>query len=580
MKSARNKLENTIKGVFTDNKFSEDDINKIVEIFGNVVLKEIEKAIGSSINVDSNKLMSSFKILADKLFHPSNSIIMHNEKFFNKTTIMHELVQITLSRIYDKLKTNIRNAIEKEKQEYKESREAKMKVLEEEFKAKFDSQRQGIHLATEMTKKAFNFVLEKNLGISLPKIDNIFFDVLKSPQNLIELAYRESFGAYNYENVFKYCKDINRFCLEIAMRYSKHKVDSLTENLLCQASMQLNKLFENTWTFLEYEFDLNKNLPSTHEFINMLYEESASTAIEYFEKLETYIKEALKNTPGLISEVSVFVGNLKNKISKKDDLAFGNNFAEFKLKLKLNASLNEEYESKAALYFMFADFFRHLCCNCIDSPINGDSLELFVNSFKEAINKDNGSEFTNRCNVFREDFKQRVAKELENKIKFYLGCDSTCPGCGPKCHSEKGHIGNHQSNKHIFKAFFNWKYTETNEPITEFCWEEKRLYRSKLTDENDNEYENSREYLKECHNDWFFDVEHNYFKYGRKILWNEEARQYRNEVIKAWMNARKPFIKRSDGMIDRNDYPQDWLCWIDNDKELKEDFVPKWKNKF
>lgn len=577
-KKIESKVNNLLNTV-TMNKFSESDIDEIVNIFNNKTLVEIKENI-KSCNIDDKELMSSLRVFKNKLFNQSNSIILRNKKFYNLAVMVNELIQIILQEIYQKVLENKKIAMEKERNEYKTNCEVRIKKFVDDFWAKSNSGWQGHRLANELFENIFNFMIERNMKNSLEKIDSIFFDVLKSPQNLVELAYRESFGAYCYENVFKYCKDINRFCLEIAKHYSKFKVDSLIDNILCVANMQLRKFFESTLNLFDlFEIKEENWILSTHGFISKLYEENTNSAMEYLDKLIKDIEDNSKISPDAIQELKMLVQNVNEM--KKDNieaLVFDKNLRE--LKTKFNLNFNEEYERKATLYFIFAEFFLYFRNKTIDSPIEGskESIEHFIKMFKEKIEsmEKDDIKFSEK---FRKDFNDRVSKELENKVNFYLGCNSTCPGCGSKCHLEKDHIGDHQSNKHILKAFFDWKYTETNEPITEFCWEEKTLYNSKHIDDDDKEYKSSRDYLEQCHMNWLNDIEQNYKKYGRTFLYlNEEARKYKNEVIKAWMNTRKPFIKSCVDMIDKKSYANDWLCWIDNEKELKEDFVPKWKD--
>ena len=164
-------------------------------------------------------------------------------------------------------------------------------------------------------------------------------------------------------------------------------------------------------------------------------------------------------------------------------------------------------------------------------------------------------------------------------IKYFNGCDSSCPGCGSECHLEKNHFGFHRSNKHLLKAFHRWSYIKTNEPAVRFCWEETAFLIEGVILSSGKNYENFKTYLTVEHKDWLHDAEENYLLYdSHEHLLKEEIRRYKYEAMKAWMNTRKPLIKLKAIMIDKSEYEKEWLCLIDHDKMLDQDFQPKWES--
>ncbi len=89
------------------------------------------------------------------------------------------------------------------------------------------------------------------------KIEKKMNELLKSPQNVVELAYTDSFESRNlrkwkfesYENVYKYEADIQRFCNEIIHRLTYPQIGSILNESHFKIIMNLNKLIKHLRSF-------------------------------------------------------------------------------------------------------------------------------------------------------------------------------------------------------------------------------------------------------------------------------------------------------------------------------------------
>lgn len=175
--------------------------------------------------------------------------------------------------------------------------------------------------------------------------------------------------------------------------------------------------------------------------------------------------------------------------------------------------------------------------------------------------------------IFKKTFYENVNEKLDKYVKFYLGCLSSCPECGSKCHLQKGHVGGHSSNKHVFCSFKGIRYIKTDIVVTEFCWSKKKFKESQVIFP-EKTYNSGEEYLQICHKDWLENIKENYFKYLNDSTFNFQ-------VIRAWMNTRTALICKhaKDHQIelkDRKDYEKSWLDL--EETCLKGNFEPEWDN--
>ena len=493
-----NQEENVLEsGHFDKNVFSKEHLTEINQILKAKIIGEVKILLKDSVTI-GNKMSKAIEILRKALFDEKESFILSNETFYRMAELVNDLAGILLAEIAVVLQENKQIAQENDKREYQNYFKDKKQLLHEHFKSKGDSKKQAEIFTADFLSFLYESLFEWAIEQQHNSIDRICYEVLQSPLRLVELAYRDSFGAYDYENVYKYSIDINRYCTETALKHTKEKVKSCSNDLSAQMKEEASKLLdflENSFTDADNQLVLNH----TNLFINELNKLSSSDLIRRF----------------------------------------------------------------------FNDSRKHLVL------ANITDFTEFLNGFKAVI-----SEHKQRLLIEMLNKKRKII-ELEEKcehtkmIKYFKGCNSSCPGCGSKCHLEKNHFGSHKSNKHLLKAFHRWSYIETNEPVIRFCWEETAFLIEGVILSSGKNYENFKTYLTVEHKDWLHDAEENYLLYdSHEHLLKEEIRRYKYEAMKAWMNTRKPLIKLKAIMIDKSEYEKEWLCLIDHDKMLDQEFEP------
>ncbi|RNA40886.1 hypothetical protein BpHYR1_033599 [Brachionus plicatilis] len=225
-------------------------------------------------------------------------------------------------------------------------------------------------------------------------------------------------------------------------------------------------------------------------------------------------------------------------------------------------------------YYESVDHFFNEKKSIIGTNIS--DFQIFIIGFKQSI-----ANFKNELNKKLDDFngklEMRCKSEIIDYIDNYIGCNSKCPCCGSKCQNAKGHQGNHRSQFHILDGFFKWMNNDTKQILTNFCWEKFINSKFYICDEEYKKYKNCKEFLLNEHPEWLFDIQENYDVYGKNAS-NSGNIRFRSQIMRAWMNTRKPLLKEyfiNYKIVDKK-YDNEWLSLEDEENMLPEDHVPKW----
>lgn len=120
-------------------------------------------------------------------------------------------------------------------------------------------------------------------------------EILKSPKDLLEKAFNRSFRAYNYEAVFKYVRNVVKYCNEVCENDTDEKIKATIRH----NKAEFNKMFG---CFLD----------SGMTFMNTFKQEGQFTIYEIVEELISYLKKNNKDELAKsLSQVKKSVINLK-----------------------------------------------------------------------------------------------------------------------------------------------------------------------------------------------------------------------------------------------------------------------------
>ncbi len=469
-------------------------IKWIKDTFSSRILNEIFESVGDSSYLEDRHVRSMIHILDKNIF--VKSPLTEHQCYFAITTIINDLILNSVKILFVILSANRDNAEKKEEADFKRLREEKWIEVLNDFNSKNDSRKTGSNLGNKIENKMYHF-LQKELLINVcDEIESIILKLIKDPPSLVELTYQSSFGVSNYQNIFKYSTDINRYCLEVLSELTRPHVELLVASNLNDLTLNYKKLLKSL--------------------------------------LDLETKDNIKGTKDVLQELVFFVQN----------------------------STELKY---------FKDLLKKVMDS--DNGIEIKNLENFKSGFKDYIRQYLDANFEEQMKIFKKNFYNNVNEKHEKYIKFYLGCHSSCPECGSKCHLKKGHIGGHSSNKHVFCSFKGIRYLKTDIVVTEFCWSKKSFKEIKVVD-LEKTYNSGEEYLQICHKDWFENIKENYFKYLNNSTFNFQ-------VIRAWMNTRTALICKhakdeQKELKDRTDYEKSWLDL--EETCLKADFEPRWYN--
>ncbi|RNA04921.1 interferon-induced very large GTPase 1-like [Brachionus plicatilis] len=430
--------------------------------------------------------------LNSSLSHPDSIVNKYNLNFGK---LFNALIKHFLFLIVKKSDEIQKSNLEKEKEKYKNQKKELIEKTKITFKLKNDSKKLGLSIAEDFISKIFeNLIQTETLSITnscKEKINEKF----KTPNELIEHAFKMSFETCNYDQVFKYVIDVNRYCKEVCFENIK---DDL-KILILKEQIKIKNLYTQFFEFLK-NFHLSNEISSCCQFFQYLMDEAKK-----------------------VNESLAYLFKAKNSI------------------------IGTEIKYK----------------------------DLFVSGFKESIGEFY-KQIEIKLNIFDEDLDKKCKSQIIDYIDVYLGCSARCPCCGSKCENAKGHEGHHCSNFHLIDGFFRWGEKDTNKVSTYFCWEEIKFNKVYIL-LGDKKFENCKEFLEKEHPDWLNDIQNNYKNYGKNPS-NSGNIKFRNQIIRAWMNTRKPLLKIYK-RLDK-DYDDEWISMEDNKQMLQENHTPKWNYDF
>ena len=190
--------------------------------------------------------------------------------------------------------------------------------LENDFKCKNDSKIIGFNFGKKLINVLHDLVFDKQLLLSCSEVKKEIYKVLKSPSNLIDLAYRESIEIENYPNAYKYCVDINRFCLEIAQNQTAPKISSDLDHSIQKITLELNNIF-NYLLSNEVVDTRNQEIRDTHQFIDQL---ELNMKLKFFEDILN--KSKISISKSIIGNYELFKSGFKNAIGDEKNDKFKN----------------------------------------------------------------------------------------------------------------------------------------------------------------------------------------------------------------------------------------------------------------
>ncbi|RMZ98090.1 Interferon-induced very large GTPase 1 [Brachionus plicatilis] len=418
-----------------------------------------------------------------------------NEYNLNFGRVFNSLIKHFLFLIVKK-QDHIQNQnIKREEDKYEKEKNELIEKTKATFRLKSNCKKLGSKIANDFIDKLFDDLIQiEHLSI-INKCKEKINEKFKTPNELIEFAFKLSFEDCNYERVFKYVIDVNRYCKEVCLE----SINNDLKILVNRRQECIKNLYTQFFLFLK-----NVNLDS-----------EILSCSQFFENLKI---EAEKVNESLVSFF-----NLKDLI------------------------IGTEIKDK----------------------------DLFVLGFKESIGNFY-EKIEQKIDRFNKDLDTKCKDEIKEYIDVYLGCCSRCPCCGSKCENAKGHDGNHVSSFHILDSFFKWGEKKTNNVTTFFCWEEKKFKKVQIY-RGEKKFDNCTIFLQTEHPDWLNDITENYNKYGKNPL-NLENKKFSNQIIRAWMNTRKPLLKLYQRL--EKEYDSEWMLMEDENKMLKEDHIAEWNEHF
>ncbi|RNA18628.1 hypothetical protein BpHYR1_022960, partial [Brachionus plicatilis] len=284
------------KGINVENWYSDG----IWRQFKNTFISKEE--IKNNLINKSIDLIEKFKkifLLNCNSFQITNSFISDIFQFLNaelldaESMVFNSLIKHFLCLIIKKADELQQSNYKIEEQKYKDEKIYLIKKAKEIYIMQRDEKKLGETLANDFLNNLIDYLIQ----IETLSITNALKEILnqnfKTPNELVEFAFKLSFEVSNYQNVYKYVIDVNRYCKEI------YDIKYLFYDLLKDL----------------HEFNPTKIISSCKEFFEILENELTNSNKSLKSIIGTNISDFQIFIIGFKQSIAYF----KNELNKKLD---------------------------------------------------------------------------------------------------------------------------------------------------------------------------------------------------------------------------------------------------------------------
>lgn len=204
-----------IKDWVTTSSTASSSTKKILDIYETVILANFPHI--SSMHISTDLIYDLIELVYKSILSSRLSVEFAN--------VFGDFMRLTLCTMIDRVLDLQNRNLAHEKDKY-----AIIKVeLETQAQEIFKNKNNSIVLGANSAKAFINIFAELFADSELNLIDEknsrYIQNQFKSPSDLVDFAFKRSFEIADYKSVYKYVKDINRFCLEVCMNSIKTQID-------------------------------------------------------------------------------------------------------------------------------------------------------------------------------------------------------------------------------------------------------------------------------------------------------------------------------------------------------------------
>ena len=199
----------------------------------------------------------------------------------------------------------------------------KQEVIED-LNNRDNSEKLGFSFGKKLIDSLYSLIFTSELEELSKLIKKNSDKILKSTDNLIELAYSESFKKHNYENVVKYVTNINKYCIELSFDYTNASVKT-------DLALKKSKVEENFTIFLTSCLGIvNPEIESkffVHDFNDQIL-----NITKIYSDLVLKFKETTVNSE--ILKLEEFKNGFRQSFKEEKDKFYNNKMKTFEHELK------------------------------------------------------------------------------------------------------------------------------------------------------------------------------------------------------------------------------------------------------
>ena len=216
----------------------------------------------------------------------------------------------------------------------------KQEVIED-LNNRDNSEKLGFSFGKKLIDSLYSLIFTSELEELSKLIKKNSDKILKSTDNLIELAYSESFKKHNYENVVKYVSNINKYCIELSFDYTNASVKT-------DLALKKSKVEENFTIFLTSCLGIVNPEIESKFFVND-FNDQILNITKIYSDLVLKFKETTVNSE--ILKLEEFKNGFRQSFKEEKDKFYINKMKTFEHELNEKVYVERIKEIRSFLFF-------------------------------------------------------------------------------------------------------------------------------------------------------------------------------------------------------------------------------------
>ena len=240
-----------IKGFHSNSSFDQVKtvlwiVRTLIEVIVPTVQEKIDKPL-----VEVRHIRSSIEIINNCFFTSPDSLV---KQYHNKFQL-NEFKQNVLKYVFYGMWVKYIQLKQDEKRTLREEQQTMIRELYCDIEKSRELMKSSIVMGKQTMENVLKNLRNELVASFVEKTNNdmrkVIDEILKSPKDLLEKAFNRSFRAYNYEAVFKYVRNVVKYCNEVCENDTDEKIKATIRDNKAEFNKTFGSFFESSITFAQ-----------------------------------------------------------------------------------------------------------------------------------------------------------------------------------------------------------------------------------------------------------------------------------------------------------------------------------------